>query len=436
MKKRLVKALVTLGTALWITVGTGPAAVWADMGNYNFVSIESGVADAITVNGVEVQALYRPYDGSNGTDSTYSCAALVHRFYSQVYGRTVSNLWSTTSVPEIDQGSFSETNAPRTGDILRDNQSVHWAIVKEVNGDTCTVIQQNAWDKSYTKAWVNATVDRNDARYSFFTWSGNAEVQNAAQPVGGNFSFEYTDQEISQTNAVIHGKVNNPDQIHVQQVGCYLWDAEGTLLKKLTEDCSRKESKFNMWYDINSEMGITLTPGSSYSYQFFVVNQGNEIAGEVQNFTTKQGKAKKTDSRRSSKQSIQDGILMLHGGLNMEKVWMYDEVGTPVRETENAYVYEISTLLEKTATTTFEFAGNDVIGVKWEYTYGNGGKKNLKYSKTLYKDIVKNGGKVLKGEAKGYCTSKDNLTTEWVGQAKVEWNLVQGVPVVSMYFYG
>ena len=161
------------GALAMIAVGFSfqPESVSADMGNYNFVSIDSGVTDSITVNGITVEALYRPYDSSVNSDSTYSCAAFVKRFYSQVYGRDVSGLNSTTSVPVIDSGSFQATSSPKVGDILRDNQSVHWAIVKEVSGNTITVIQQNAWNGDYTKAWVGATVQNGDSRYTFFTWS-------------------------------------------------------------------------------------------------------------------------------------------------------------------------------------------------------------------------------------------------------------------------
>ena len=69
----------------------------ADMKNGSFVAISGGKVDSITVNGVTVDALYEPYDYGTNTDTTYSCAAFVKRFYSQVYGRNVYNLNSTTS---------------------------------------------------------------------------------------------------------------------------------------------------------------------------------------------------------------------------------------------------------------------------------------------------------------------------------------------------
>lgn len=257
----------------------------ADMKNGSFVSISGGKVDSITVNGVTVDALYEPYDYGTNTDTTYSCAAFVKRFYSQVYGRNVYNLNSTTSVPLVDQGSFYETNSPKVGDILRDNQSVHWAIVKEVDGNTATVIQQNAWDGSYTKAWVGAKVDLNDSRYSFFRWSGNTGSSSETARTH-NFSFNYHSLERYDTNAVIHTKVNNPERLQVNTVGCYIYDADGNLIKRHQENCSRNESRFNIWYDFNGELGVTLKPGTAYSYRFYVIYDGKEYQGAKETFTT------------------------------------------------------------------------------------------------------------------------------------------------------
>ena len=64
------------------------------------------------------------------------------------------------------------------------------------------------------------------------------------------------------------------NRVQLTQVGCRLWDAKGTLLKEHVENCQRQESRFNMWYDISAELGVTLTPATAYSYQFFVMENG------------------------------------------------------------------------------------------------------------------------------------------------------------------
>lgn len=57
-----------------------PVQVRADMKNYNYVSIASGVVDSITVNGVTVDAMYRPYDSGVDTDTTTAAQHLSNGF--------------------------------------------------------------------------------------------------------------------------------------------------------------------------------------------------------------------------------------------------------------------------------------------------------------------------------------------------------------------
>ena len=130
------------------------------------------VVDSITYRGSTVNAVYTPYRDGLATDWTYGCFVLPRTFYSTIYGITVSNLNSTTSIPNASSGYFEETRSPRKGDIIRCNNYVHWALVKEVNGTTVTIIQQNAWWNSYTCAQVGNTVSSSDNSVSFFTYSG------------------------------------------------------------------------------------------------------------------------------------------------------------------------------------------------------------------------------------------------------------------------
>ena len=283
IKKIGKKIAVLIATAMFVGANTSISAEAAMSGGWSVPA--NGVVDSITVNGVTVQALYKERTNDYDTDETYCCAAFVKRFYNQVYGRNVYNLYSTTSVPMIDSGRFQETNTPKIGDILRDNQSVHWAIVKEVNEGMVTLIQQNAWNSDYTKAWVGATANLNDPRYTYFTWSGNTDT-TTSQSESHIFSFDYYNLEKTDTNAIIHTKVNNPEELHVQKVGCRIYNEKGNIIKCYEEDCSRNERQFNIWYDFNSELDITLTPETKYTYQFYLAYDGIEYTGPQESFTT------------------------------------------------------------------------------------------------------------------------------------------------------
>ena len=88
---------------------------------------EHTVFDSITVNGITVEAYYTPKSevANYDTDTTYCCAALVKRFYQQVYGVTVTGLYSPSSVPVVSEGSFIPRTDPQVGDIVRFNNTSH-----------------------------------------------------------------------------------------------------------------------------------------------------------------------------------------------------------------------------------------------------------------------------------------------------------------------
>ena len=423
MKSKVMKSIFC-GALAMIAVGFSfqPESVSADMGNYNFVSIDSGVTDSITVNGITVEALYRPYDSSVNSDSTYSCAAFVKRFYSQVYGRDVSGLNSTTSVPVIDSGSFQATSSPKVGDILRDNQSVHWAIVKEVSGNTITVIQQNAWNGDYTKAWVGATVQNGDSRYTFFTWSENTQSQTPA----GNYTVNYQNPQIQETTAVLSAKVDNPNRYSVSQVGCYLWDANDNLLKKHVENCTRPESRFNMWYDVQGELGISLTPGTTYKYQFFVVQDGIEYPGSVQTFTTSgqapltqtvSGKAPVSTADTDAVTTTDDEISRSIGKLNELSGWSKEQMleclepAYKISEDGNTYYIPVQTLMDRPASLILTLTDDRIVRVQWRYEYSSNSDTALKQCKAFYKQIYTEADRNMDSSRYSYCENSKNITS-------------------------
>ena len=146
------------------------------------VSYTGQTVDTITFDGITVEAKYSP--GGGYGSSEYSCAALVMKFYKSVYGFDVWNLSSSYSVPTASNGvGFSQTNAPRVGDIVRFQDRTHWALVKAVNGNTVTIIEQNwgYYSGSGYVAAVNRTVSVGDAQVSFFTYAAYGETVNAQQ---------------------------------------------------------------------------------------------------------------------------------------------------------------------------------------------------------------------------------------------------------------
>ncbi len=102
---------------------------------------------------------------------------------------------------------------------------------------------------------------------------------------------EYADKYfIGETNALLVSQVNKLSGVRVTEMGIYIYDENGNLITRYAEDVSNivgsSTTLFHSWYDINAEVGITLSKATTYQYCFFGVFDGEEIVGDLYAFTT------------------------------------------------------------------------------------------------------------------------------------------------------
>ena len=265
-----------------------------DWGTAVPITANNQVVDSITVNGKKTDAIYAPRGNVSGYDSdaTYCCAAFVKRFYKNVFGVDIWNLYPGNQ-PSVSSGHFYKTDSPRVGDIAANSE--HWAIVKSVSNGGVKVIEQNAWNTAYNSAMVGRTL-YSGSGYWYWRWSGSeinkdSESGNSKKSsetkTYASFTASMSTPVVSKNNATIKTTFMNPDRVHVKKVGCNIYDAKGKLIKSHTEDCSRPESKFYVWYDINEELGLTLKSNTTYKYDFFIIHNGDTYQTDTFSFTTK-----------------------------------------------------------------------------------------------------------------------------------------------------
>ncbi len=191
MNKSVKKSSVLLIVLSLFMVGfSSTASAAINWGSGVYISSYGQLVNSITYNGVTVNAIYAPRSQVSNYDSdpTFCCAAFVSKFYRSVYGIGVNNLYPGNT-PNIYSGNgyFYKTTTPQVGDIA--GSSEHWAIVKEVSGNTVTLIEQNAWkDKAYTTAAVNRQLILPENSYWFWRYSlsENNNVTSKAD-LGNNF---------------------------------------------------------------------------------------------------------------------------------------------------------------------------------------------------------------------------------------------------------
>ena len=93
-----------------------------------------------------VYALYPNYVPDIG-HAKYNCAALVKRYYEEMYGVKPTNL-VPYSTPKSSSKSFTKVSVPQVGDIVGMKNSSgttngHWGIVKAVEGNNIVLFEQN-----------------------------------------------------------------------------------------------------------------------------------------------------------------------------------------------------------------------------------------------------------------------------------------------------
>ena len=144
-----------------------------------------------TFNGV--QAIYNT--GTNNTNTgDLSCAGLVKRYYQTIFDVTVYNL-TTRNTPKTDtQGCtfqpVSISNA-KSGDIvyMENNKGQgHWALAKEIHGNTVTVFEQNwKWSNGGT---TYCTVNRVVSPKSIFRlYRNGVDANNGSNNSSNTVSF-------------------------------------------------------------------------------------------------------------------------------------------------------------------------------------------------------------------------------------------------------
>lgn len=227
-------------------------------------------------------------DGSNpGAD----CSGFICRIYEK-FG---FNLWANrTKLRNCGTNLGTDLNVAQLGDIIwydghvaiyaGKNSSGAHMIVHETGGKYQNVV--------HTKASIVSAELKGVIRIPGVTNSGNTStVKNASFTPAVDSSYK-AKESVTKTNAVLVTQVNKLSGVKVTEMGMYLYDASGNLKKKHSEkvsNVSASSTKYHSWYDVNKEIGVTLTPGTTYKYKFYGIFNGEEIQGSTYSFTTLAG---------------------------------------------------------------------------------------------------------------------------------------------------
>ena len=118
-------------------------------------------------------------------------------------------------------------------------------------------------------------------------------------PANQNYSASYSlsignlgATNVSKTNAKLSATATKTPGMYVNSCGIYLGTSTNNMTKRNTENLGsatnnyRNGGGFDIWYDLTGELGISLSPGTTYYYKFYCVSGGKEYTSAVGSFKT------------------------------------------------------------------------------------------------------------------------------------------------------
>ena len=170
----------------------------------------------------------------------------------------------------------------------------HVAYVDKVSGNRIYIYEGGYKHSDGTvgqhEGWVNASGVR---EYTSQMLKGYIYLGESISSTPATITVTTdTADGITKSNAVVHGTVKKSESQTVTSCGLYLGTSASNLTKRNTEAVSAAANSanngtwFNIWYDLNTELGITLSPSTTYYYKIYAVYGGKEYTGSVKSFTT------------------------------------------------------------------------------------------------------------------------------------------------------
>ncbi len=129
--------------------------------------------------------------------------------------------------------------------------------------------------------------------YQCYAIQGGREVKGSIvsfttpKAAANNSLSVYTSsaKNISTNNATVYGSVSYSGS-RPSKVGIYFGTSKSNMSKVASDTINHTKNPFDMWYDLKSEAGVTLKPGTTYYYQCYAIQDGKEVKGTVNSFKT------------------------------------------------------------------------------------------------------------------------------------------------------
>ena len=231
------------------------------------------------------------YDGRYGAQ----CVDLVKAYYaylgvSPVQGNGAD--YVTNALP--DGWTRVKGGAPQPGDILvyAGNGSNPYGHVGIYESERVTY-HQNFEGKQCVQKVAYRYDGLANPYWGYIRPNWNAKANSGAKSNAPAKVANQKAENITKNNALLSATAYKEPGVNVSTCGIYLGTSKKNMTKQNTEtvpDVSNRYhdgKDFDIWYDLNAELGIGLKAKTKYYYKFYIVVDGKEYTSEVASFKTK-----------------------------------------------------------------------------------------------------------------------------------------------------
>ena len=210
------------------------------------------------------------------------CVDLIQAYYLYLVGYYVSGDGKDYATNTLPSGwSRIQGAVPQPGDVLvylgnDENPHGHVAIFESTN----VTYHQNFANKPRVER-ITYTYNRLTNPYWGVVRPNFSDTSSSLTTSWGT-SCTYTDDN----NAIINATISTDQSVQFTTAGAYVWDPSGNLVAQASEGTSVSGYYMNISYNIWGELGTCLTPGTTYTYQFWAETGGNRYYSNIASFTT------------------------------------------------------------------------------------------------------------------------------------------------------
>ena len=226
-------------------------------------------------------------------DNAYGCQCvdLVIAYYDYLGVRRSSGNACDYASNSLPSGWSRVYSNPQPGDVIvwgpgavlqdggykADPNFGHIGIVTGVvSSNQVSTVETNTYNNRPAKAFA--------ARYSS-TAACFIRPDFVATPAQASWDGPVA-KDITETNALLSGTVNFNQTVNTTQCGIRLYDSNGNCIAQKDESVNYNTSYVNIWYNLTGELGVTLTSGKSYTFNFYAISNGREYWSPTVKFTT------------------------------------------------------------------------------------------------------------------------------------------------------